>query len=158
VIVAAAAVIGARRTGMFGAAAVGVACVLLSAVSVDIAQRPDLQKPDIRGVAGALGTPRTARAIVVDVRTAMVLRLYLGRVVDARSDVSIRELDLILESGSSIVRSLPRGFHRQGTRRVHKFRIVRLRTQRSLPVSPSMLRRELATSGGAAGLLAHPRP
>lgn len=157
--IAAAAVIGAQRTRMFGAAVVVVTCVLLSAVSVEIARRPDLQKPDIRGVAAALGAPRTARAIAVDVRTAMVLRVYLGRVVDAaEGDVSIREFDVILEPGSSIVRSLPRGFHRQATRRVHTFRILRLRARRSLTVSPSMLRRVLATSGGAAVLLAYPRP
>jgi hypothetical protein len=72
--------------------------------------------------------------------------------------VSIRELNLILEPGSSIVRSPPRGFHRLDTRRVHTFRIVRLRARRSLPVRLSILRRELATSGGAAVLLAYPRP
>jgi hypothetical protein len=70
--------------------------------------------------------------------------------------VSIRELDLILEPGSSIVRSFPRGFHRLVTRRVHTFRIVRLRAQRSLSVRVSTLRKELATSGGAAVLLARP--
>jgi mannosyltransferase len=157
--IAAAAVIGAQRTGRLGWAAVVVICVLLGAVSLRIAQRPDLQKPDVRGVAAALGAPRTARAIVVDVRTAKALRLYLGRVVDAAErDVSIGELDLILEPGSSIVRSLPRGFHRLATLRVHTFRIVRLHARRSLPVRPSILRRELATSGGAAVLLARPRP
>jgi hypothetical protein len=155
--IAAAAVIGAQRSGRLGAVVVVVTCVLLSAVSVEIAQRPDLQKPDVRGVAEALGPPRTARAIVVDARTATPLSLYLGHAVVApEGDVSIRELDLILEPGSSIVRSFPRGFHRLVNRRVHTFRIVRLRAQRSLPVRVSTLRKELATSGGAAVLLARP--
>jgi mannosyltransferase len=157
--IAAAAVIGAQRTGRLGAVVVVVTCVLLSAVSVEIAQRPDLQKPDVRGVAKALGAPRTARAIVVDARTATPLNLYLGHaVVAAEGDVSIRELDLILEPGSSIVRSFPRGFHRLVTRRVQTFTIVRLRAQRSLSVRVSTLRKELATSGGAAVLLALRRP
>ena len=155
----AAAVVGAQRSGRLGAVVVVVACVLLSAVSVEIAQRPDLQKPDVRGVAEALGPPRTERAIVVDARTATPLSLYLDHaVVAAEGNVSIRELDLILEPGSSIVRSLPRGFHRLATRHVHTFRIVRLRARRSLSVSPSILRRELATSGGATVLLARPGP
>jgi hypothetical protein len=157
--IAAAAVIGAQRTGRLGTVVIVVTCVLLSAVSFEIAQRRDLQKPDIRGVAAALGAPHTARAIVVDERTATPLRLYLGQAIVApKGDVSIRELDLILEPGSSIVRSLPRGFHRLLTRRVNTFRIVRLRARRSLPVRLSILRRELATSGGAAVLLAYPRP
>jgi mannosyltransferase len=157
--IAAAAVIGAQRTGRLGAVVVVVACILLSAVSVEIARRPDLQKPDVRGVAAALGAPMTARAIVVDARTATPLSLYLGHaVVAAEGDVSIRELDLILEPGTSIVRSLPRGFHRLVTRSVHTFGIVRLRARRNLSVRPSVLRRELATSGGAAVLLARPRP
>jgi hypothetical protein len=75
--IAAAAVIGAQRSVRLGAVVVVVTCVLLSAVCVEIAQRPDLQKPDVRGVAEALGPPRTARAIVVDARTATPLRLYL---------------------------------------------------------------------------------
>ncbi|MBA3736245.1 MAG: glycosyltransferase family 39 protein [Actinobacteria bacterium] len=152
--IVAAAVIGARRTGRLGAAFVVVTCVLLSAVSVEIAQRPDLQKPDLRGVAAALGAPRTVRAVVVDTRTATPLSLYLrNAVVAAEGNVSIREVDLILEPGTSIVRSLPRGFHRLETRRVRTFRIVRLRARQSLQVSPSILRRELATSGGATVLL-----
>lgn len=157
--IAAAAVIGAQRTGRLGTVVIVVACVLLSAVSFEIAQRRDLQKPDIRGVATALGAPHTARAIVVDERTATPLRLYLGQATVApKGAVSIRELDLILEPGSSIVRSPPRGFQPLMTRRVHTFTIVRLRAQRSLSVSVSTLRRNLATSGGAAVLLAHPRP
>jgi hypothetical protein len=55
--IVAAAVIGAERTGRLGAAVVVVTCVLLSAVSVEITRRPDLQKPDLRGVAAALGGP-----------------------------------------------------------------------------------------------------
>jgi hypothetical protein len=105
----AAAVIGAQRSGRLGAVVVVVACILLSAVSVEIAQRPDLQKPDVRGVAEALGPPRTERAVVVDARTATPLSLYLDHaVVAAEGNVSIGELDLILEPGSSIVRSPPR--------------------------------------------------
>lgn len=152
-----AAVIGARRTGRLGPPAVVVMCGLLIAVSVAIARRPDLQKPDVRGVASALGTPRSTRAIVVDVRTAPSLRLYLADAVDAgEGDVSIRELDLIGEPGTSIRRPLPRGFYRLATRRVQTFRIVRLRAPRMLRVSPSILRRALGTSGGAAVLVVRP--
>jgi hypothetical protein len=155
--IVAAAVIGARRTGRLGPLAVVVMCVLLSAVSVAIARRPDLQKPDVRGVAAALGAPRTTRAIVVDIRTARPLRLYLDHAADAgEGEVSIRELDLIGEPGTSIARSVPRGFHPLATRRVHAFRIVRLRAARNLRMKPSILRRELGTSGGTAVLLARP--
>jgi hypothetical protein len=75
----------------------------------------------------------------------------------AEDDVSIRELDLILEPGSSIVRSLLPGFRRLAARRVHTFTIVRLRARRDRPVEPSSLRRELATSGGAAVLVESPQ-
>jgi hypothetical protein len=81
--IAAAAVVATPRAGKLGPTAVALTCVLLAAVSVEIARRPDLQKPDVRAVAAALGTPRTRPAIVVDVRTAHVLKLYLPNAVDA---------------------------------------------------------------------------
>jgi hypothetical protein len=152
-----AAVIGGQRTGRLGTLAVLVTCALLSAVCIEIARRPDLQKPDVRGVAKALGPPEVARAIVADQRTATVLALYLGDVHAARGATPIRELDLILEPGSTIVRPVPDGFRRIGTRRVDTFRIVRFSARNRLTVRPAILRRILATSGGASVLLARPR-
>jgi 4-amino-4-deoxy-L-arabinose transferase-like glycosyltransferase len=155
--ITAAAVIGGQRTGRLGVVAVVVTFVLLSAVCIEIARRSDLQKPDVRGVAKALGPPGVARAIVVDKRTATVLGLYLGDVDDAHGATPIRELDLILEPGSTIVGPVPDGFRRLGARRVETFRIVRFSAENRLMVQPSILRPVLATSGGASVLLGRPR-
>jgi hypothetical protein len=81
--IAAATVVATPRAGRLGVAVVVVACVLLTAVSVEIARRPDLQRPDIRAVATATQTSPERRAIVADIRTAEVLKLYLTEAVDA---------------------------------------------------------------------------
>jgi mannosyltransferase len=155
--IVAAAVVAAPRAGRLGAAAIIVMCVLLTAVSVDISRRPDLQRPDVRGVAAALKAVRTPRAIAVDIRTATVLKLYLPNAVDAsEADVPIREVDVIQEPGSSVAPVPPRGFHRAGTRRVHTFTVVRLGARRSLSVSPETLRRQLRGGTEFAVLLTRP--
>jgi mannosyltransferase len=156
--IAAAAVVATPRAGKLGPAAVALTCVLLAAVSVEIARRPDLQKPDVRAVAAAFGTPRTRPAIVVDIRTAPVLKLYLPNAVDApKAAFSIREVDVIAEPGSSVAPVPPRGFHRVGSRRVHTFTIVRLRARRPLLVSPATLRRQLRGGTEYAVLLVRPQ-
>jgi mannosyltransferase len=153
--IAAAAVFATPRSGRLGFAAVAVTCALLAAVSVEIARRPDLQKPDVRAVAAALGTRPTPRAIVVDVRTAPVLELYLSAaMVTSRADLFIQDVDVIAEPGSSPAPVPPRGFHRVGSRRVHTFTIVRLRADRSRPVSSASLRRQLRGGTEYAVLLA----
>jgi uncharacterized membrane protein len=156
--IAAATVVATPRAGRLGAAVVVITCVLLTAVSVEIARRPDLQRPDIRAVATATQTPPERRAIVADVRTAEVLKLYLPEAVDApEAGTSIREVDVIGEPGSSVAPLPPHGFQRVGAQRVDAFTVVRLRAPRSRPVKPATLERQLRGGTEFAVLLVGPR-
>jgi hypothetical protein len=156
--IAAATVVATPRAGRLGAAVVVVACGLLTAVSVEIARRHDLHRPDIRAVATATQTPAERRAIVADVRTAEVLKLYLPEAVDApETGTPIREVDVIAEPGSSVAPLPPHGFQRVGVQRVDAFTVVRLRAPRSRPVNPATLERQLRGGTEFAVLLVGPR-
>jgi mannosyltransferase len=152
--IAAAAVAGAARAGRVAIGAVAVACLVLVAVSIDIARRPALQRPDVRAVAAALGPPHVVRAIVIDARSATVLELYLRDVkASPEQGAYVREIDLIPEPKSSIARSLPSGFRRVQTRHVDTFTIVRLEASRPLLTKPANLVHELPRSSPEVAIL-----
>jgi len=153
--IAAAAVFATPRAGRLGAAAVAVTCASLAFVSVEIARRPDLQKPDVRAVAEVSATTSTPRAIVADVRTAAVLNVYLPDAIDApEAGVPIQEVDVIGEPGSAVSPVPPPGFHRVSTRAVDEFTVVRLRAPRSRRVLPATLKLQLRGGTEFAVLLA----
>ena len=142
--IAAATVLSAPRAGKLGAAAFAVTCALLAAASLEIARRPDLQKPDVRAVAEISGTGDRLRAIVADVRTAAVLNVYLADAIDAEeAGVSVQDVDVIGERGSSVSPVPPPGFRRVSTRTVEGFTVVRLRAPKVRRVLPATLKRQL---------------
>jgi mannosyltransferase len=152
--IAVAAVAGAAPARKVATGVLALVCLVLVAVSIDIARRPALQRPDVRAVAAALGSPRVARAIVIDARTATVLQLYMRDVkASPAHGAYVREIDLIPEPKSSIARSLPSGFHRVQTRHVDTFTIVRLEANRPLLARPANLIRELPRSNPAVAVL-----
>jgi mannosyltransferase len=155
----AAAVAGTARAGRAGLVGCVVACLLLVGVSTEISRRRDLQKPDIRAVATALGSPSTSCAVLADVYTSLVLRLYLPHVRDmTQRDVYLREIDVIEESDSinaprADLSPLP-GFRPVQRRHVvQAFTIVRLQSVRPRLVTRASLAREFPHEGGVAILL-----
>ncbi len=102
--IAAAAAAGTASAGRAGSLVAAVACLLLVAVSIDIARRPELQRPDGRGVARALGPAPAGRAIVADIRTAAILKLYLPDAHEV-ARASVRELAVIGEEGHPLAPS-----------------------------------------------------
>ncbi len=155
--IAAAAVAGDPRLGRIGVGLVAVVSVALVWISVAIARRPALQRPDLRAVAAALDSPSASRAIVIDARSALVLALYLPDLepVPARG-VFIRVIDVIPEPQSPIGRRPP-GFRRTGIRRVAAFVIARFQAPRSLLVRPASLIHELPHSYPKVAILVDSR-
>ncbi len=155
----AAAVAGTARAGKAGLVACVVACLLLIGVSTDISRRRDLQRPDIRAVATALGSPSTSRAVLADVYTSFVLRLYQPQLRDmTRQGAYLSEIDVIEESDSINAPQADRaplpGFRRIQTRHVvQAFTIVRLQSLRRRLVTRATLAREFPHEGGVAILL-----
>jgi mannosyltransferase len=152
----AAAVAGTARAGKAGLVACVVACLLLVGVSTDISRRSDLQRRDVRAVATALGSPSTDRAVLADVYTSLVLRLYLPHVKDmTQQGAYLSEIDVIEESDSINAPRAdlapPPGFRRiQRHHVVEAFTIVRLQSPRRRFVTPANLAREFPHEGGVA--------
>lgn len=142
--IAAAAVAGTPRAGRAGTLGVTVACVALVAISIDILRRADLQRPDVRGASAALGSPAGLRAVVVDDRTSLPLKLYRPRLrTIGEGGARVGEIDVIQEEGGPTALPLPAGFHRSETRRVQTFTVVRLQSSRPRLATPADLADEL---------------
>lgn len=144
--IAAAAITGARRAGWRGSVAAALACLLLVAISIDISRRPDLQRPDARGVAAALGFSAGPRAIVLEPRY-LPLKLYRPDLRDLGTGrARVTEIDLVDESTDPTAQSgfpLPPGFHQVEISHVQAFTIVRVRAARPRLVTRSSLAREM---------------
>jgi 4-amino-4-deoxy-L-arabinose transferase-like glycosyltransferase len=155
-----AATVAAAARGKAGLVTCGLACLLLVGISTEISRRPDLQRPDIRAVATALGSPSTHRVVLADVYTSFVLRLYLPKLRDmTQQGAHLSEIDVVEESDSINAPRAnlapPVGFRRIQTRQVvQAFSIVRLQSLRSRLVSRASLAREFPHEGGVAILLA----
>jgi hypothetical protein len=144
--IVAATVAGARRAGTAGTVAVALACLLLVAVSADIAHDPALQRPDVRSVAAVLRSPRSARAVVADYRTSAVLNLYVpGRVI-ATGGMQAGEVDVVGQPGSPPASAVLQGFRRSSVRRIQTFTVLRLRAKHVVFVNTAELRHELPKS------------
>jgi uncharacterized membrane protein len=143
--IAAAAVLGTERAGKAGLLACALVCSLLVAVSIEISRRPDLQRPDARAVAAVVRSPPGLRAILLDPRTSLPLRLYLPRLEDFRQQGAyLNEIDVVEETNNAnspqADRSPPPGFRRIETRHiVQGFTIVRLRSLRRRRVTAADL-------------------
>jgi mannosyltransferase len=158
--IVAATVLGTERAGKAGLLACALVCSLLVAVSIDISRRPDLQRPDVRAVAAAVGSPPGLRAILLDPRTSLPLRLYLPRLEDLRQQGAyLREIDVVEETNNAnspqADRSPPPGFRRIETRHVVQgFTIVRLQSLRRRRVTAANLVGEFPNHRFLAILLA----
>ena len=132
-----------------GVAAVVLVCILLASVSIEIARRPELQRPDIRSVGFAIGEPQPERLVVADARTATVLEVYL-RVAEPApgARVDVRDIDLVLDPRiPEPAAGLP-DFRRLRVDHVHGFTIVHLRSPRAVALRPRELGRRLRTELG----------
>jgi hypothetical protein len=153
-------VLGTERAGKAGLLACALVCSLLVAVSIDISRRPDLQRPDVRAVAAVVGSPPGLRAILLDPRTSLPLRLYLPRLEDLRQQGAyLREIDVVEETNNAnspqADRSPPPGFRRIETRHVVQgFTIVRLQSLRRRRVTAANLVGEFPNHRFLAILLA----
>jgi hypothetical protein len=113
------------------------------------------QRPDWRGVAGALGTASGSRAIVAyDDLATDPLKLYLRGVpwTTPTGPVSVNEVDVVGYRGQTLASPLPPGVRVLATRRVDDYFVVRFSLDRPWRVPPS------AIGSRAVGLLAEEPP
>lgn len=129
------------------------ACVLSLVVIAGIDAIPGYQRDDWRGVAQALGTPRSAdRVIVAERHSSMPLSIYLpGTRTDASSAAFTHELDFVTfrvrrTAGSPTPPPLvpahaPPGFHPAGVLRTESYALSRFVAPRGVKVEVELLRR-----------------
>jgi hypothetical protein len=158
--VALAAGFGARRAGPVGIIAAGALCAVFSLIVVTTATRKDLQRPDWRGVAAALGDATQTRVIVAPPHAKQPLDIYLPNARDLRADTppppnidpqrelvegryvpaartSAREVVMIGEAKpGSPVPHPPTGFTRTQQRTVGRLGIAIFRSPRPVELAP----------------------
>jgi hypothetical protein len=127
---------GRRRVG---AALAVVICTgnLLVLAAVD--RRPQLQRGDWRGVAGALRSGPSERAVVIAVVGALPLQYYQPQLLrlSPQQTVRVREIDLVgyppLRPGAA--RPPVAGFSLASRSTIHGVVMLRFRAPRAVPVS-----------------------
>jgi mannosyltransferase len=161
--------LAAGRARAVGVIAASVLCALGLTTAVGVALDRNLQRPDWRLVASALGrhAPAGRRTILVQhYRDLLPLSLYLPRLSfwHGRAPVPVRELDVVSftsppsagfcwwgsacnlwPSRTQAAYRIP-GFHEVGRRRVLQFTIVRLESSTPVRVTPSAVARALTTT------------
>jgi 4-amino-4-deoxy-L-arabinose transferase-like glycosyltransferase len=174
-----AAGLAAPRARMLGLAGVLVLCATGIAATIGVAVNRNLQRPDWRPLAAALGAPPAgggARAIVIQhYRTLLPLSVYLPRLRFFRHGARIEELDVISirtpqhpacwwGAACNLVQShapasLPvAGFHIVGEQRLPPFTLLRLRSDRPVYVTRQMVAHALTTTVlGHDGFILQPR-
>jgi 4-amino-4-deoxy-L-arabinose transferase-like glycosyltransferase len=120
--------LGAGRAHLAGALVAAALCAFWLAFDVYVTQTPNLQRPDYRGVASALGPARVPRAIVSWRLAGDPLRWYLddGALRWYGGGEAVREVDLV---GKRIVAAsaanLPPEFRPAGVVRMDRLTIAR---------------------------------
>jgi 4-amino-4-deoxy-L-arabinose transferase-like glycosyltransferase len=115
----------ARFAGMLLAVAL---CAYFLAFDIYVTQTPNLQRPDYRGVAAALGPARVPRAIVSWRLAGYPLRWYLddGALRWYGGGEAVREVDLVGKRNvAERPADLPAAFHPAGVVRVKRLTIAR---------------------------------
>lgn len=140
----------ARRAG----ASLGIClCVLSLVVIAAIDEIPGYQRDDWRGVAKALGTPRSPdRVLVAERYSSMPLSIYLpGTRTDPSSTAFTHELDFVTlrvrrtgrspTSPALVPAQAPPGFHSAGVLRTETYALTRFVAPRAVRVDVDLLRR-----------------
>jgi 4-amino-4-deoxy-L-arabinose transferase-like glycosyltransferase len=145
----------ARRLGWAGPGLAGALCAYWIVFGVYVALTPNLQRPDFRGVAEAIGPPRAQRAIVGWELGATAIRHYLpDRSARVFGRIRVREIDVEAKpSVKDLGRAMPPGFHRLSRQLVGRIAVSRFRAQRPRVV-PYYLLRRLPTGYGSNGVVA----
>jgi hypothetical protein len=167
--------LGARRAGWLGLAGVASLCTVGLIASISVATDPRFQRPDWRALARTIGSSpptRVGRAILIQ-RYVFLMPLALDmpglRFIKARG-ARVNELDVVafsVPSGGwfcwwgSACNLLPStldmaihvpGFHRDGAvLRVKQFSILRLRSARTVRLTPRLVARAIARAPVKAG-------
>jgi mannosyltransferase len=147
-VVAAAALIGARRAGRFTAVAATTICAFMLAVDVMLFADSSVQRQDWRSAAAALGAPRADRLVVVSpFEDRVTLRLYRpsARVTGAAAPTAREVVVVGYEKGPNAAiepgEMQLRGFTLSGIRRVQRITFVRfLATGEDAPVPRARVR------------------
>jgi len=120
--------LGAARARLVGVLVAVALCAYWLAFDVYVTQTPNLQRPDYRGVAKALGPPRVPRAIVSWRLAGDPLRWYLG---DGAmrwygGGEAVREVDLVGKRNvAEHAANLPPEFRLAGVERMQRLTIAR---------------------------------
>ncbi len=120
--------LGAARARFLGVLLAVAICSYWLAFDVYVTQTPNLQRPDYRGVASALGPPRVPRAIVSWRLAGDPLRWYLddGAMRWFGGGERVREVDLVGKRAvAEHTANLPRVFRPAGIVRMDRLTIAR---------------------------------
>jgi hypothetical protein len=138
----------APGTRALGAALALLLCALFVFAQVKVDGDFHYQRPDWSGVAAALGPARVTRAIVAydDLFATAPLAVYLphtpwtgpGQVPQlSQSQVTVRELDIVGDSGQALTPNLPPGIHLISTRSVDQYVVDRFHLTHPVRASPA---------------------
>ncbi|HJS92889.1 MAG TPA: glycosyltransferase family 39 protein [Solirubrobacteraceae bacterium] len=144
-----------RRLRVPGAVLAGIVLAGFAYGVIRIATDRQYQRPDWRGVAEALGSASTPRAVVAyDGLATDPLKLYLRGVPWTTPDrpVSVNEVDVVGYRGQTLADSLPPGVRVLATRRLDDYFVVRFWLSAPWRLPPSEI------GSRAAGLLAYGPP
>lgn len=120
--------LGAARARLIGVLVAVALCAYWLAFDIYVTQTPNLQRPDYRGVAAALGPARVPRAIVSWRLAGDPLRWYLddGALRWYGGAEAVREVDLVGKRNvAERPAGLPASFHPAGVERLNRLTIAR---------------------------------
>jgi len=141
--------------GRAGPALAAALCAYWIVFAVYVALTPNLQRPDFRGVAEAIGPPRTQRAVVGWELGATAIRHYLpDRSERVFGRIAVGEIDVEAKPNvRNLGRSMPPGFHRVSRQLVGRIAVSRFLAARPRVV-PYYLLSRLPTGYGSNGVVA----